>query len=495
MGKDGDVFLGDSADAAPDQGNVAADADASEAGDALPDADAPSPDVSDVPTDAPCPMPGQATCVGRCTSIATDLSNCGACGRVCTVANGTPACVAGSCTVVACNTGFGDCDGNPATGCETPLTSTAAHCGRCGTACNASAPLCSAGTCSTGCAPGETPCGTACVNTQMNPSNCGACGNACPAMLNAMPACVAARCGFTCLAGFHLCGGVCVSNDATDSCGLSCSPCPTPSNALATCTAGGCGFTCLTGFADCDGVASNGCEVNLATTNAHCGRCGNACPASWTCVAGGCEGDLTLPATVQRWGANTVGDWDSIRNGLWDPPGGERYYFDTFADPAAFALGGSGGYYLMRVGLRFPPVAVADPATAVVVSATLQWRVMDNQVGYRTEWQVGSFAPTEPEMPTPADSLHTRWGAERFGRIANQTGGDPSVPVLPPVGETVTLTLDAAGRTYLRNLFLRSASWLSVRAERDVNNIAPPGTARAAMGMRDIVLVLRVRAP
>jgi hypothetical protein len=98
-------------------------------------------------------------------------------------------------------------------------------------------------------------------------------------------------------------------------------------------------------------------------------------------------------------------------------------------------------------------------------------------------------------MPTPADSLHTRWGAERFGRIANQTGGDPSVPVLPPVGETVTLTLDAAGRTYLRNLFLRSASWLSVRAERDVNNIAPPGTARAAMGMRDIVLVLRVRAP
>jgi hypothetical protein len=171
-------------------------------------------------------------------------------------------------------------------------------------------------------------------------------------MLNAMPACVAARCGFTCLAGFHLCGGVCVSNDATDSCGLSCSPCPTPSNALATCTAGGCGFTCLTGFADCDGVASNGCEVNLATTNAHCGRCGNACPASWTCVAGGCEGDLTLPATVQRWGANTVGDWDSIRNGLWDPPGGERYYFDTFADPAMELVEGKdGGWYPIAVEL------------------------------------------------------------------------------------------------------------------------------------------------
>ncbi len=185
----------------------------------------------------------------------------------------------------------------------------------------------------------------------------------------------------------------------------------------------------------------------------------------------------------------------TIHDAVWDPPVGERYYFDTFGDPAAFGLGGGGGYYLMRVGLRFPRVAVADPATAVVVSATLQWRLMDNQTGYTTEWQVGSLTLTEPDMPTPADSLHTHWGTERFGRIANRAGGDPTVPILPAVGETVTLPLDAAGRTYLRTLFLRGTSWLSVRAERDVANIAPAGTSRAAMSMRDTVLILRVRAP
>jgi hypothetical protein len=138
---------------------------------------------------------------------------------------------------------------------------------------------------------------------------------------------------------------------------------------------------------------------------------------------------------------------------------------------------------------------VFDPMTAVVLSATIQYRLMDNQTGYRTEWQLVSLSPTDADMPVAADSLHTHWGAERFGRIANSAGGDPAVPVLPAVGETVTMPLDAAGRAHLRSLFFRNAVWLGVRAERDVANIPPPGTARAAMSMRDIVLILRVRAP
>src|SRR5262249_2009033 len=39
-------------------------------------------------------------------------------GRVCTTANGSTSCPSGPC-VPACTTGFGDCDGNPANGCET----------------------------------------------------------------------------------------------------------------------------------------------------------------------------------------------------------------------------------------------------------------------------------------------------------------------------------------------------------------------------------------
>ncbi len=51
------------------------------------------------------------------------------------VANGTQACVAGSCGVGTCTAGFGDCDSNPVNGCETQTTIDVAHCGTCGTAC------------------------------------------------------------------------------------------------------------------------------------------------------------------------------------------------------------------------------------------------------------------------------------------------------------------------------------------------------------------------
>jgi alpha-tubulin suppressor-like RCC1 family protein len=48
------------------------------------------------------------------------------------------------------------------------------------------------------------------------------------------------------------------------------------------------GVSCSAGFANCDGVASNGCEVNLNTSDSHCGACGRSCPASQTCSSGAC---------------------------------------------------------------------------------------------------------------------------------------------------------------------------------------------------------------
>jgi hypothetical protein len=62
--------------------------------------------------------------------LLTDPGNCGSCGHVCTTANGTPACVGGSCATGSCNSGYGDCDGNPVNGCETTLA-TVTYCGTC----------------------------------------------------------------------------------------------------------------------------------------------------------------------------------------------------------------------------------------------------------------------------------------------------------------------------------------------------------------------------
>ena len=85
------------------------------------------------------------------------LTNCGTCGNLCSVANGTPACGAGNCRISACNTGFGDCNSMYADGCETNTQTSAMHCGSCGNNCNRpfADGICTNGSCSTACQPGH----------------------------------------------------------------------------------------------------------------------------------------------------------------------------------------------------------------------------------------------------------------------------------------------------------------------------------------------------
>ena len=156
-----------------------------------------------------------------------------------------------------------------------------------------------------------------CVNTQNDPSHCGACGNACGTPPNATAACVVGQCGVgNCSAGFANC-----DMDATDGCEVKlatdaahCGACGNVCsvvNATAACVAGQCGIgNCSAGFANCDMDATDGCEVKLATDAAHCGACGNACVSGKFCQVGACipvpEGMVSIPA-----GTFTMGDADN----------------------------------------------------------------------------------------------------------------------------------------------------------------------------------------
>jgi hypothetical protein len=131
----------------------------------------------------------------------------------------------------------------------------------------------------------------------------------------------------SCAAGFKLCGGRCVSIDhPAYGCGAdSCLPCRT-ANATARCNnQHQCDIAvCYQDWDDCDGDAANGCESNVRTDPDHCGGCAHRCPelphaqrgcgdqcTIWRCAAGfrdcngvdddGCETNVaTDPAHCGR---------------------------------------------------------------------------------------------------------------------------------------------------------------------------------------------------
>jgi hypothetical protein len=213
------------------------------------------------------------------TNLANSAAHCGACANVCPAGR---SCAAGACAAaptdagtptdtgaaidagvapdagpLVCPSGFGDCDANPANGCETNLASSAANCGACGNACPAGR-ACVAGACAGPiCASGYADCdgnpATGCeTNVAISAANCGACGRSCTA-------------GQSCAAG------ACVTP---------------PADAGAPDAGGG---ACAPNRYDCDRNAANGCEVDLLTDAFHCGACGSACPAGRTCVLGVCR--------------------------------------------------------------------------------------------------------------------------------------------------------------------------------------------------------------
>jgi hypothetical protein len=122
-------------------------------------------------------------CGDRCTALASDRDNCGACGTACGAGE---KCAGGKCVCHSSTTCGGAC---------ADLASDPAHCGACDVAC-AGDLLCTTndtGTTSCGATclgTGQVPCGRACVNPATHVDNCGACGRAC----GSNESCVSGRC-------------------------------------------------------------------------------------------------------------------------------------------------------------------------------------------------------------------------------------------------------------------------------------------------------------
>jgi hypothetical protein len=250
-----------------------------------------------------CTSDGGAGCE---VNASTDRLNCGGCGVVCPDLHGKSSCVDARCAI-ECDDGFGDCDGDPLTGCEAS-TNDVDNCGKCGHACpdDDGVPNCVNGKCGvSACEPGTGDCDNdqVCETDLGNDSdNCGRCGNICSAR-NGMTRCDGGACVIErCLDGWANCDGTskdggfangCETNLATavDNCGACGTRCDTVAHGSGTCAAGACVVDCDAGFADCDGKAVNGCETDTTSDPNHCGGCDNACDipnAAAACSASSC---------------------------------------------------------------------------------------------------------------------------------------------------------------------------------------------------------------
>ncbi|MBL8605445.1 MAG: hypothetical protein JNK72_26170 [Myxococcales bacterium] len=131
-----------------------------------------------------CDMNGANGCE---TDLSTALEHCGACGQRCASANASAVCANGACGLGTCNAGFGNCDGDPRNGCETNTSSQVAHCGACGRSCNfanatarCEAGVCALGACNAGFGDCDSDASTGCeTDLRGAAAHCGACGRSC----------------------------------------------------------------------------------------------------------------------------------------------------------------------------------------------------------------------------------------------------------------------------------------------------------------------------
>ncbi|MCA9613943.1 MAG: hypothetical protein KC586_14400, partial [Myxococcales bacterium] len=134
--------------------------------------------------------------------------------------------------------------------------------------------ICSSGMCVLSCASPTQDCGGVCVNTSVDPTNCGACGRSCGSPTNAVGACISGSCNF-------FCSGL--NGDCNRDLGM---------------------------------VGTDGCETSLATDRNNCGACGSVCIAGSTCSMGRCTPTSTTTTGSSGFGMNGSGSGTSFDPGM-----------------------------------------------------------------------------------------------------------------------------------------------------------------------------------
>ena len=228
--------------------------------------------------------------VDEAFDLATDPTNCGACGVTCSFPNAAPRCADGICSLAACIDGFGDCDGVPDNGCEVDL-SDPTLCGACGPLEGVPGDACGA------CDSGVWACdgiGAVVCEGDLGDGALNACGGCGP--LDDEPGAPCGACGgvWACDGGTLVCDG---GSETTNACG-GCAELPADPGD----DCGPCGLDEV----ECDGIDAvvctgatyandcDGCTPLVASPGEACGHCGLD---TWVCdgtEALACDGDTRL---------------------------------------------------------------------------------------------------------------------------------------------------------------------------------------------------------
>jgi hypothetical protein len=203
--------------------------------------------------------PSLTACDDACHDLQTDPAHCGACDLDCAALPNVAAagCAGGLCAITACAAGYGDCDQDPLTGCETSL-GTDDHCAGCLDTCDpAAGEACLNGACEVICVPSGGTCNyhNDCCN--------GWCNGAC------VPA-TCAQVGDACDFNEDCCSGVCQGNQVC----VDCIPTGEPCLIVEYC----CGKICANGY--CADLACIGLGGSCDLLNDNCcagGSCVGTC--------------------------------------------------------------------------------------------------------------------------------------------------------------------------------------------------------------------------
>ncbi|MCC6214487.1 MAG: hypothetical protein IT376_06435 [Polyangiaceae bacterium] len=257
-----------------------------------------------------CGQPSAPSVDDGCeVNLQSTTAHCGGCGRACSNVGvtGGATCAAGLCTS-ACSGTLGNCS-RPAApaaddGCEADLATDATDCGACGHACsgaNVTAVSCSLGVCDPVCDLGRVSCTTPAAPTaddgceaSRSATHCGVCSNSCDAQNGKICAS---------LGGLEVCrcddNNSCRNGGGSGTCNSGTGKCECPINEVCrfgeSCNSGS-DCSC-NGGAKCTGADTvvccqdpPGCR-DLATDAFSCGACGRECPPGFVCQAAACRCD------------------------------------------------------------------------------------------------------------------------------------------------------------------------------------------------------------